>query len=40
MKIIKLLMILICIQSYSQDNLLNDPVPASIIDLNIKPQTI
>ena len=40
MKIIKLLMILICVQSYSQDNVLNDPVPTSIIDLNIKPQTI
>jgi hypothetical protein len=33
-------MLLICTQSYAQDKLIIDPVTTSIIDLNIKPQTI
>ena len=40
MKIIKLLTLLICIQSYAQDKLIIDPVTTSINDLNINTKTI
>ena len=40
MRIIKLLMLLICTQSYAQDKLITDPVTTSGIELNINPQTI
>ena len=40
MRIIKLLMLLICTQSYAQDKLITDPVTTSSIELNINPQTI
>ena len=40
MKIIKLLILLICTQSYAQDKLIIDPVTTSINDLNINTKTI
>jgi len=40
MRIIKLLMLLICTQSYAQDKLISDPITTSSIELNINPQTI
>ena len=40
MRIIKLLMLLICTQSYAQDKLITDPVTTSSIELNINPKTI
>ena len=40
MRIIKLLTLLICIHPYAQDKFTSDPITTSIIDLNIKPQTI
>ena len=40
MKIIKLLTLLICIQSYAQDKLIIGPVTTSINDLNINTKTI
>lgn len=40
MRIIKLLTLLICIQTYAQDKLITHPVTTSSIELNINPKPI